>query len=45
MALKRGYKLSQEADQDLEDIFDYTSAKFGTGQAVQYLSEFDVLFS
>ncbi len=38
------YELSQEADKDLEDIFDYTVAKFGLDQAVIYVSGFEVTF-
>lgn len=45
MAKKNGYKLSQEADQDLEDIFDFTHSEFGFDQAVSYLQKFNVLFS
>ena len=39
----KAYELSQEADQDLDEIFDYTEAEFGFDQAVAYL-KFDVLF-
>lgn len=38
------YELSQEADQDLDEIFDYTEAEFGFGQAVTYTNQFDVIF-
>lgn len=45
MALKGlPYELSQEADLDLEDIFDYTAIEFGIDQAVQYLMGFEELF-
>ena len=40
----KAYELSQEADQDLDEIFDYTEAEFGFDQAVAYLNQFDVLF-
>ena len=35
------YELSPEADQDLEDIFDYTEREFGIDQAIEYLSGFE----
>jgi toxin ParE1/3/4 len=35
------YELSPEADQDLEEIFDYTEREFGFDQAIEYLSGFD----
>lgn len=38
------YELSQEADRDLEDIFDYTLEVFGLDQAVAYVSAFDDVF-
>lgn len=38
------YELSQEADKDLEDIFDYTVDKFGTDQAIAYVSSFEDVF-
>ena len=41
---KKWYELSPEADQDLEEIFDYTDREFGIDQAVEYLSGFDSLF-
>ena len=36
--------LSEAADTDLEDIFDYTLEEFGLDQAVSYVSEFDDTF-
>jgi len=44
--LKSGisYELSEEADKDLEDIFDYTVEKFGLDQAIAYVCEFEVVF-
>ena len=39
------YKLSREADQDLEEIFDYGEWHFGLDKAVSYLEKFDVLFA
>lgn len=38
------YRLSQEADQDLEDIFDYTAREFGIDQAVSYVCGFEEVF-
>lgn len=38
------YRLSQEADRDLEDIFDYTTHEFGIDQAVSYISGFEEVF-
>ena len=35
------YRLSREADQDLEDIFDYTVREFGVDQAIVYVSGFE----
>lgn len=45
MANPREYRLSQEADQDLEDIFEYTQSEFGLNQAIDYLNECEVIFS
>mgnify|MGYP001270691536 CR=1 FL=1 len=36
--------LSEAADVDLEDIFDYTFEEFGLYQAVSYVSGFDEVF-
>lgn len=44
MGQLRHYVLSQSADHDLEDIFDYTVQGFGTDQAVSYLNGLDELF-
>jgi toxin ParE1/3/4 len=38
------YVLSQEADNDLEDIFEYTYSEFGLIQAFAYLSNIEELF-
>jgi toxin ParE1/3/4 len=38
------YELSQEADKDLQDIFDFTAERFGTDQAVEYLVGLEELF-
>lgn len=32
-----GYVLSQEADNDIEDIFEYGEHQFGISQAIEYL--------
>ena len=44
MGQLRHYVLSQSADHDLEDIFDYTVQEFGMDQAVSYLNGLDELF-
>ena len=31
------YVLSKEADNDIEDIFEYGELKFGASQAIEYL--------
>ncbi len=38
------YRLSSQADQDLEEIYDYTKQEFCHKQAVKYLSGFEELF-
>src|ERR1700744_2072413 len=38
------YELSQEADNDLQQIYDFTLEKFGTEQAIQYLMGLEELF-
>jgi toxin ParE1/3/4 len=38
------YELSQEADKDLGDIYDYTSLEFGADQAIKYLTGIEDLF-
>jgi toxin ParE1/3/4 len=44
MPSPNGYILSALADSDLEEIFDYSTEKFGVNQAVKYLLEFEALF-
>jgi toxin ParE1/3/4 len=39
------YELSQAADKDLQEIYDYTAANFGSDQAIKYLSGLEELFS
>ncbi|CAD7809995.1 Toxin ParE1 [Chryseobacterium aquaeductus] len=41
---RRSYILSEFADKDLEDIFDYTSLNFGFDQAEKYLLEIEDVF-
>lgn len=41
---KLGYVLSQPAEADLEEIFDYSEAGFGWDRAVEYLSEMEEMF-
>lgn len=38
------YVLSQAAEDDLGQIFDYTKLEFGLDQAIQYLSEVERMF-
>ena len=38
------FKFSEQADFDLEDIFDYTEYRDGFNQAVKYLNDLDVVF-
>jgi len=38
------YRLSKEADHDLDAIFDYTEMEFGFDQAITYLSDLDIVF-
>ncbi|MDP4680028.1 MAG: type II toxin-antitoxin system RelE/ParE family toxin [Cyclobacteriaceae bacterium] len=37
----RFYELSDQADQDIEEIFDYTEINFGFDQAIDYVSNLD----
>lgn len=41
---KKFYILSEAADKDLEDIFDYTFEDFGFNQAEKYLLEIEEIF-
>ena len=38
------YILSQEADIDIDNIFEYTAKEFGFNQAVKYITDFDTIF-
>ena len=38
------YELSEEADFDLDEIFDYTEKEHGFNQAVIYLTNLDAIF-
>ncbi|WP_299548680.1 type II toxin-antitoxin system RelE/ParE family toxin [Seonamhaeicola sp.] len=40
----KGYKLSERADVDLEDIFDYTEFHHGANQAIKYLTDLETVF-
>ena len=40
-----GYKLSKQADSDLEAIFDYTETFFGFTQAVKYLLDLETVIN
>lgn len=40
----KGYLLSESADNNLEDIFDYTDYQFSTVQAIKYLNDLDSVF-
>lgn len=40
----KSFLLSNDADADLDGIFDYTEAEHGFNQAVKYLSDLDNLF-
>lgn len=40
----KGYKLSEQADFDIEDIFDYTKYRHDFNQAVKYLNDLDAVF-
>ena len=39
------YQLSQEADIDLDEIFEYTEKAHGFNQAVEYLNALEILFN
>ena len=39
------YELSQEADNDLQEIYDHTVVHFSEVQAIQYLTGLDDLFN
>lgn len=43
--IKNRYELSNKADIDLEEIFDYTKNEFGINQAIKYVSEFSSKFN
>jgi len=42
--MTRAYKLSREADKDLEAIFDYTELEFGLQKAGDYTEQFSAIF-
>ena len=39
--MRKFYELSQDADQDIDEIFEYTKAAYGLSQAIQYLTEIE----
>lgn len=39
--MRKFYELSQDADQDIDEIFEYTKAVYGFSQAIQYLPEIE----
>ena len=39
------YELSLEADNDIQEIYAFTAAKFGIDQAIRYLLGFEDLFN
>jgi len=39
-----GYRLSPEADNDIEDIFDYTEFEYGLKKAIEYTRQFHIVF-
>lgn len=41
----QSYELSQEADNDLQEIYDFTNERFGTDQAINYLTGIDEIFN
>ncbi|MFD1615674.1 hypothetical protein [Gelatiniphilus marinus] len=41
----KSYKLSEEADFDIEAIFDYSHYYHGFNQAVKYLNDLDTVFT
>lgn len=43
--IKEFYVLSEEADFDIDEIFDYTEIEFGFNQAVSYVADFDTVFN
>lgn len=44
-SVKRFYELSVAADEDIEEIFEYTDKEYGQDQAIQYLSDLEELFA
>ena len=39
-----GYKLSPEADNDIEEIFDYTEFEYGLQKSIEYTTQFHTVF-
>ena len=44
MSILKNYELTNEADADLEDIFEYSEKSFGQTQAIIYLSDIEKIF-
>jgi len=42
--MTKSYKLSREADRDIEAIFDYTELEYGLQQAADYTTQFSTIF-
>jgi len=42
--IQHTYELTQQAEQDIEEIFDYTAHQFSLDQAVAYVSDFENSF-
>jgi len=42
--MTKSYKLSREADKDIEAIFDYTALEYGLQKAADYTSQFSTVF-
>ena len=44
MGKVKRYVLSEEADKDIEAIFDYSEQQFGVNKAIEYVTEIDTTF-
>jgi toxin ParE1/3/4 len=42
---KSCYELSEEADRDLQEIYDFTIENFGSHQAIEYLTGLETIFN
>ena len=43
--MTKGYKLSQEADNDMAGIFDYTESEYDLQKAIDYTLQFNSVFT